>query len=192
MKSITDHNFHLVNLCQGKRCSLCFVHSEYTVHLERILIMTFPHFVTLQPFFKWIKLFPPLINLHTMPHNDKNRVLDIFANLFNIKTEISHFTYVFKLFTQYFKKNLRQWLQPRVFLGITLQAWHTCIWGVSPILLCRSPQALSDWMGSIIAKLFSGLSREVRLGSSLGSGWATQGHSETRPKNTPVLSWLCS
>ena len=28
------------------------------------------------------------------------------------------------------------------------------------------------------AQLFSGLSRDVRSGSSLGSGWATQGHSE--------------
>jgi hypothetical protein len=28
-------------------------------------------------------------------------------------------------------KPLWQRLQPRVFLGMTLQAWHTCIWGVS-------------------------------------------------------------
>ena len=47
------------------------------------------------------------------------------------------------------------------------QAWHTCIWGVSPILLCRSSQGLSGWMGSVAAQLFSGLSRDVRLGSSL-------------------------
>ena len=46
-------------------------------------------------------------------------------------------------------KHLWQRLQPRVFLGMTLQAWHTCIWGVSPILLCRSSQALSGWMGSL-------------------------------------------
>jgi hypothetical protein len=43
-------------------------------------------------------------------------------------------------------------------------AWHTCIWGVSPILLCRSSQALSGWMGSIAAQLFSGLSQDVRSG----------------------------
>ena len=36
-----------------------------------------------------------------------------------------------------------------------LQAWHTCIWGVSPILLCRSSQALSGWMGSVAAQLLS-------------------------------------
>ena len=36
-----------------------------------------------------------------------------------------------------FLKHLWQRLQLRVFLNMTLQAWHTCIWGVSPIL-CRS------------------------------------------------------
>jgi hypothetical protein len=51
-----------------------------------------------------------------------------------------------------------------------LQAWHTCIWGVSPILLCRTSQALSGWMGSIAAKLFSGVSKN--------------------PEVNPVLFWL--
>ena len=51
---------------------------------------------------------------------------------------------------------------------MTLQAWHTCIWGISRIPLCRSFQALSGWMGSITAQLISGLSRDVRLGSSPG------------------------
>ena len=56
-----------------------------------------------------------------------------------------------------------------------LEAWHTCIlWG-SSILLCISSQALSGWMWSIAAQLFSGLFRDVRLGSSPGSGWANQG-----------------
>ena len=31
-------------------------------------------------------------------------------------------------------------------------------------------------MGSVAEQLFSGLSRDIRLDSSLGSGWATQGH----------------
>ena len=48
------------------------------------------------------------------------------------------------------------------------QAWQTYIWGVSPILLCRSSQALSGWMGSFAAQLFSGLSRDVSSGSSPG------------------------
>jgi hypothetical protein len=80
--------------------------------------------------------------------------------------------------------------QPRVFLGMTLQAWHTCIWGVSPLLLCRSLLALSAWMGSVAAQLFSGLSRDVQSGLSPGSCWASQGHSETCPEATPAFSWL--
>jgi hypothetical protein len=61
----------------------------------------------------------------------------------------------------------------------------------SPILLWRSSQALSGWMGSVTAKLFSGLSRDVWSGSSPVSGWATHGHSKTCPEATPALSWLC-
>ena len=89
-------------------------------------------------------------------------------------------------------KHLRERLQPWVYLGMTLQAWHTYIWGVSHIFLCRSSQSLSGWMGSIAAQLFSGLSTDVRSGSSPDFGWATQGQSETCPKATPVLSWLCA
>jgi hypothetical protein len=29
--------------------------------------------------------------------------------------------------------------------GMLLQAWHTCVWGVSPTLLYRFSQALSGW-----------------------------------------------
>ena len=58
----------------------------------------------------------------------------------------------------------------------------------SPILLCRTSQALSGWIGSFAAQLFSGLSRDVRSGSSPGSGGATQGHSETCPEVTPALA----
>ena len=45
-------------------------------------------------------------------------------------------------------------------------------------------------MGSVVAQLFPGLSRDVRAGSSPGSGWATQGHSETCSKATPDCSRL--
>ena len=37
---------------------------------------------------------------------------------------------------------------------MTLQACHTCIWGVSPILLCRSSQALSGWMRALLHSYF--------------------------------------
>jgi hypothetical protein len=61
-----------------------------------------------------------LINLHTMPHNDKEK-----TDFLNI----------------YFEA-------PRIFLGMVLQAWHTCIWGVSLILICITSQALLGCMGS--------------------------------------------
>lgn len=70
-------------------------------------------------------------------------------------------------------KHLWQWLQPQVFLGMMLQAWHICIWGVSPILLCRFSQALSGWIGSVAAQLFS-LQRCLigfKFGLLLGHSW---------------------
>ena len=108
-----------------------------------------------------------------------------------IKTQILHLHKYSDPLLSTLLKHLWQRLQHRVFMGMMLQAWHTCIWGVSPIVLCRSSQALSGWMGSIAAQLFSGLSRDVYSGSSLGCGWASQGHSETCPEATPALSWLC-
>ena len=65
------------------------------------------------------------------------------------------------------------------------------IWEFLPFF-SADPQVLSGWMGRVAAKLFSGLSRDVRSGSRPGSGWATQGHSEACPEATPVLSWLYS
>jgi len=56
-----------------------------------------------------------------------------------------------------------------------LQAWHTYFWAVSPILLCRTSQAPSGWMGSVGAQPFSDLSRDVQTGSSLGSGQVMSG-----------------
>ena len=46
-------------------------------------------------------------------------------------------------------KHIWQRLQPRVFLGMTQQALLIWIWGFSAILICRSSQALSGWMGSV-------------------------------------------
>ena len=73
-----------------------------------------------------------------------------------------------------------------------LQTWYSWIWGISPILLCRSSQALSGWMGSVGTQLFSGLSRHVRSGSSPGSGWATQGHSQICPwSHSSIVLAVC-
>ena len=59
---------------------------------------------------------------------------------------------------------------------------------VSPILLCWTSQAPSGRMGSVGGQPFSDLSRDVPSGSSLGSGWATQGYSQCCPEATPLLS----
>ena len=96
-------------------------------------------------FWNW---FVPLINLPTIPHNDKAE--NVFGN-----TEILHLHKYSDPLLSILLKRLWQRLQPEVFLGITLQTWHTCIWGVSSILLCISSQGLSAWMGS--SQLFSGL-----------------------------------
>ncbi|XP_051558506.1 complex I assembly factor TIMMDC1, mitochondrial isoform X1 [Myxocyprinus asiaticus] len=60
------------------------------------------------------------------------------------------------------------------------------------VTLFKSSQALSGWIGTVSGQPFSGLSRDVRLGSSPGSGWATQGHSQSCPQATFALSWLCA
>jgi hypothetical protein len=67
-------------------------------------------------------------------------------------------------------------------LGTPVFGEFILLFSADPLKLCRA-----GWGESL--QLFSGLSREVRSGSSPGSGWATQGHSESR--STPALSWLC-
>ncbi len=54
------------------------------------------------------------------------------------------------------------------------QALHTWIGELSAILLCKSSQARSGWMGTVSGQPFLGLSRDVRQGSSQGSGWGTK------------------
>ena len=93
----------------------------------------------------------------------------------------------------YFAEAPLEAITASILLGYdALQAWHTCIWGVSPIPLCRSSQALSGWMGSVTAQLFSGRCRNVRSVSSPSSGWATQGHSETCPEAVALTVCLGS
>ena len=116
---------------------------------------------------KCIKSFFPLINLHTIPHNDKAKLHKHSDPL--LSTLLKH---------------LWQRLQPQVFLGMMLQAWHT-------ILLCRSSQALSGWIGSVAAQLFSGLSRDVQMGSSPDSGWATEGQGDLSRSHSYVVLAVC-
>jgi hypothetical protein len=119
----------------------------------------------------------------------KQKRVDIFFYFNKIHLKNITFTKEFRLCTKYFKA-LWQQLQPWV-LVMTLQAWYTCIWGVSPILLCRSSQALSGWMGSVAAQLFSGLSKDVLLGSNPGSDWATQVHWDLSRSHSCVVFAVC-
>ena len=105
-----------------------------------------------------------------------------------IKMEISHLHKYSDPLLSTFLKPLWQRLQPCVFLGMTLQA---CIWGVSPIILCRSSQNLSGWMGSVAAQIFSSLSRDVRSSSSPGSCLATQGHWDISQSHSCVALAMC-
>ena len=50
----------------------------------------------------------------------------MFANVLNIKTEILHLRKYSDPLLSTLLKHLWQRLQPRVFLGMTLQAWQTC------------------------------------------------------------------
>ena len=70
---------------------------------------------------------------------------------------------------------------------MTLQAWNTCIWEVSPILLCRSSHALSGWIERIAAQLFSGLQRCL-IGFKAGL-WL--GHSRTFRDLSQSLTLHC-
>ena len=121
---------------------------------------------------KCIKLFfsPSSIYTQSPP---MTQLKQVFRNVCKFIIKITEISYLHKCsdpFLITLLKHLWQRLQPWVFLGMMLQAWHTCIWGVSPIILYRSSQALSGWMGSIAAQLFSDLSSDVRSGSSPGSG----------------------
>ena len=91
-----------------------------------------------------------LSSVHTIPHNDKVKTV-ILTFLKKLKYNI--YKYSDPLFSTLLK-NRWQRLQHQVFLGMTLHACHTCIWGVSPILLCRSSQALSGWMGVFLHSYF--------------------------------------
>ena len=156
----------------------------YTVHLESIQTLSlFSHFVILQPYAKIVSIFFSLINLQSIPHNDKMKTRFryfckcIKNEKLKVTSESLHSTYL---------KHLGQQLQLRVFLSMKQQALHMWIWGFSAILLRRSSQALSGWMGTIGRQQFSGLSRDVRFGSRQGSDWATQWQSQSCPSATPV------
>ena len=135
-----------------------------TMHSESILCYSL--------ILKWIKsFFPSSIYTQYPIMTEQKQVFIHFCKLIKKQTEISHLHKYSDPLLSALQKHLWQRLQSRVFLGMTLQAWHTCIWEVSPILLCRSSQALS---------IFRSLQRCL-IGFKSGSGYAIQGHSETCP-----------
>ena len=96
----------------------------------------------------------------------------ICLNSIKHKTKISHlYKYSDPLFSTLLK-HFWQRLQPRVFLGMTSLA-HLYLRSFSH----SSLQILSSYQVGWVAFLHSesGSSRDVRSGSSQGSGWATQG-----------------
>ena len=109
---------------------------------------------------KLIQLFFPLINLHTILHDNKKLKCLIYIRIQTFYSVLFWFTFG----SDYRLKSSWVW---RYKLGTPVFR------GVSPIILWRSSQALSGWMGNVAAQLFSGLSRDVRSGSSPGSGCAT-------------------
>ena len=113
----------------------------------------------------------------------------MFANLYLKKTEIPAYSHPF---TQYV-------VEAPFGSDYSLQSswvWHYKLGTPGfgeflPFVLCRSSQALSGWMGSVAAQLFSGLSSDIRSGSSPGSGWATQGHWDLSRSHSCVVLTVC-
>ncbi len=154
-----------------------FIILKYTVPIESLHTPSFLRYVKLLYFF-------PHINLHPTYHNDKAKQKKLIYHNFNFianslkrkhwKNDIAQ---VFIPLSQNIVKALWQQLQPLVFLGMMQQALHICICCFFAILLFRSSQALSGWLGTISGQPFAGFSKDVRLVPSPSSGWATRGRS---------------
>ena len=81
-----------------------------------------------------------LINVHTVTHNDKAKTCILLLQ--KNKLEISHFRKFSDPVLSTLLKHLSQRLQPWFFLGVALQAWHTCIWGSALEILSSSVRLL--------------------------------------------------
>jgi hypothetical protein len=120
------------------------VYSAFRKYSDPLTFFTFGYVTAL--FRNGLNHFPPSSIYTQYPIMTK---LEMFWG----NTEILHLHKYSDPLLSILLKCLWQRLQPEVFLDITLQTWHTCIWGVSSILLCISSQGLSAWMGS--SQLFS-------------------------------------
>ena len=74
-------------------------------------------------------------------------------------------------------------MHDRYELGTPVFGEFLSFFSADPLKLCQI-----GW-GALLHSYFQ---VSLQLGSSPASGWATQGHSETCPKATPVMSWLCA
>ena len=94
------------------------------------------------------------------------------------------FTEVFGPFTQYFVEAALAAITASSLLGCDATSLAHLYLGM---FSCSSLHILSSSV-RLAAQLFSGLSIDVRSGSSPGPSWATQGHSETCPEASVVLA----
>jgi hypothetical protein len=142
------HNHQIINCASSLNVEACgFVQKVFRPHnLGKFMF---------QPYSK-IEGTNYLINLQTIPLNDKEHVLFF-----------SHSFYFFYIYISW--DPLLSTFSTLLFLGMILQAWHTCIWSLS--------QALSGRVGSVTAQLFSGLQRcSIGFESGLWLGcWMTFG-----------------
>ena len=89
-------------------------------------------------------------------------------------------------------KHLWQPLQHQLFLGMTLQAWHTGIWRVYPILLCRSSQALQVGWGALLHSYFQVSPKMFDRVQVRALAGPLKDIQKLVQKATPALPWLCA
>ena len=143
-----------------------------TVPLESIQTpWLFPHFVKLQPYINVIFHFSFFFFVCRLIRGKNNLIL------FRISIQTLYLVLCCSTFgSNYSLESSWVW---RYKLGTPVSREFLPLFSADPLKL-------------IAAQLFSGLSRDVRSGSSPGTGSATQRDSETCPEATPALSWLCT
>ena len=124
--------------------------------------------------------FSPHQSTPEIPQNDKAKQLfflrnnDIYINIQTLYSVLCWRTFG----SDYRIESSWVW---RYKLGTPVFGEFFTFFSADPLKLCQV-----RW-GALL-QLYSGLSRDVRLGSSSGSDWATQWHSGSCPEATPALS----
>ena len=99
--------------------------------------------------------------------------------------------YIFRPFNQYFVEAALAAITAWSLLGYDATSLSHLYLECFSHFLCRSSQALSGWIGSNAVQLFSGLSRDVRSGSQLDSGWATRTFRDLSRSHSCVVFAVC-